>query len=108
MISRLFSRNKFDGVVEAVHYNADGSIDWVRAYERRGPTWSDRVLIDRDKLVARLAAGKRFYTGKRRISLASEFDLSAPLRLLATENGHVLVTGGLKASEDQLAGVPVI
>lgn len=108
MLKQLFSRPKYEGVVTAVHYNSDGKIAWVRAYERRGPTWSDHVLLDREKLIERLKAGKRFYAGRRVKFQASEFEVSEPLHLVHTEAGDILVTGDLKTSQDQLAGVPTI
>jgi len=108
MLKQLFSRPKYEGIIEAVHYNSDGRIDWVRAYERRGPTWSDHVLLDREKLIERLNAGKRFYAGKRVEYQASEFEVGAPIHLVQIEGGDVLVTGDVKTSQDQLAGVPII
>ena len=108
MLKQLFSRPKYEGVVDAVHYDADGNIDWVRAYERRGPTWSDHVLLDRAKLIERLKAGKRFYSGKRIPFRAGEFEVDLPLNLVQTDSGEILVTGDLKTSQDQLAGVPTL
>ncbi len=37
---------KIDGVIEAVRYK-NGQLIVVRAYERRGSTFSDRVLLER-------------------------------------------------------------
>ncbi|MDH5506572.1 MAG: hypothetical protein OEZ02_05070 [Anaerolineae bacterium] len=99
---------KYDGVVEAVHYTPQGQIAWVRAYERRGPTWSDHVLIDRQTLVDRLQSGKRFYAGKRLEFQASEFDLGAPLKLLGSKQGSHIITNGSTANKDDLSGVPVV
>ena len=48
---------KFDGVIEAVRYKS-GKIEVVRAYERRGATFSDHVLLDRKELLERLRGGK--------------------------------------------------
>ena len=50
---------KFDVVIEAVRYKS-GKIELVRAYERRGPSFSDRVLLDRKTLLERLKDGKTF------------------------------------------------
>lgn len=98
-------RNKFDGVVEAVHYTPDGQVEWVRAYERRGPTFSDYVLIRREALVARLQEGKRFVVGARKIYEASTFEVGAPVRL----NAHgALVMGESQTLHDQLDSVPVM
>ena len=99
---------KLDGVIEAAHFNADGRLAWVRAYERRGPTWSDVVLLDRTTLIQRLKAGKRFYVGTRREFLASEFELSQPLRLVQSRRGLILVVGKGPAQQDSLEGIPVL
>ena len=47
---------KFDGIIEAVRYK-NGQIVTVRAYERRGATFSDRLLIERKDLLERLKTG---------------------------------------------------
>ena len=97
-----------DGVIEAAHFTPDGKLAWVRAYERRGPTWSDTVLLDRDTLVRRLKKRKRFYVGTRREFLASEFDLGEPLRLIEFYRGEALVTGRGQARQDKLEGIPIV
>ena len=99
---------KLDGVIEAAHFNPDGKLAWVRAYERRGPTWSDVVLLDREALVQRLRLGKRFYVGSRREFWASEFDLTLPVRLVENYRSAVLVTGRGGSQADRLAGIPVV
>lgn len=103
-------KKKADGVVDAAHLTADKQLAWVRAYERRGPTWSDLVLLDRPALVERLKAGKRFYVGDRVEFRASEFDLGAPIRLV--ERGRrrqpVIVVGQGKAEQDRLEGLPIV
>lgn len=68
---------KLDGVIEAVRYTSDGKIDVVRAYERRGATYSDHVIIRRDELAARLKAGKRFAIGVRKEFFASTFEIKS-------------------------------
>ena len=42
----------------------DGSILLVRVYERRGATFSDRVLLSRQALLDRLKKGKKFVVGE--------------------------------------------
>src|SRR5690349_20738842 len=95
---------KFDGVIEAVRYKG-GKIDVVRAYERRGSTFSDHVLIDRKGLVERLKTGKHFVTGQRRELLASTFEVGRPVKLVGENDAQVLSThpGG---DHDELEGVP--
>ena len=105
-----YNAKKADGVIEAAHFGPDGNLIWVRAYERRGPTWSDLVLLDRAALVQRLKARKRFFVGTRRQFLASEFDLAMPLLLSQTSHGSFLVTGSGNENipQDQLEGIPVV
>ena len=101
-------RMKFDGVIEAVHYHPDGQVAWVRVYERRGSTFSDVVLLDRDTLVDRLKAGKKF-TGGRRIPLrASTFEFFQPVRLFRQAGKELLVAGESQLEHDSLAGIPTL
>jgi len=95
---------KFDGVIEAVRYKG-GRIDIVRAYERRGPTFSDRVLLDRKTLIDRMQRGKRFITGQRREYLASTFTVGKPVSL-GGQDGKQVVTTTLPGDQDLLEGVP--
>lgn len=95
---------KFDGVIEAVRYK-NGKIDVVRAYERRGATFSDLVLMDRKALLERLKKGRRFVTGLRKELWASTFEVGKPL-LLAGDNDKQVVTTRPEAPHDELEGVP--
>ncbi len=99
---------KIDGVIEAVHYAPDGKIAWVRVYERRGPTYSDRVLLDRETLLARLKAKKLFVIGRRLPHVASTFDVSLPVRVIREQDTEVVVTGYLHSPHDRLEGAPII
>jgi hypothetical protein len=99
---------KFDGVVEAVRYKPDGQVDWVRAYLRRGPIFSDRVIINRSTLIEHLKLGKRYLSGKRIPFMASTFEVDKPLRLSLKDGREVLSTEGLQVDTDNLAGVPSI
>jgi hypothetical protein len=98
---------KFDGVIEAVHYARNGQIDFVRAYERRGTSFSDRVLLDRKTLLERLKAHKRFVTGERKLLLASTFESGRNVNLV-THDGREFVSTRAEATEDTLEGVPVL
>jgi hypothetical protein len=99
---------KYDGVVHAAHYSPDGRVVWVRAYMRRGPTFSDRLLLDRQVLVDYLKAGKRIFVGQRVPRMASTFEVSEPLRLIEKNGKEILIAGKIEADIDCLAGVPVI
>ena len=102
------AKTKFDGVIEAVHYTPEGQVDWVRVYERRGPTFSDRVLLDRSNLICRLKARKRFVIGQRKVQWASTFEPSASLQLIRKGGQELIVTGEALADHDLLEGAPVI
>ena len=95
---------KFDGVIEAVRYKT-GKIEIVRAYERRGATFSDHVLLDRKTLLERLKNGKHFVTGQRREYLASTFEVGKPVNLVGIDGKEVLTTAS-QEDHDELEGVP--
>ncbi|MDD5368632.1 MAG: hypothetical protein PHQ40_06090 [Anaerolineaceae bacterium] len=98
---------KYDGVVDAVRYRTDGQIQWIRVYERRGATFTDRILLNRQQMIDRLKAGKKFIIGERQPQLASTFVVSQPVRLVKTSNGDVLASGDGTSSHDDLKGAPV-
>jgi hypothetical protein len=102
------AKMRFDGIVEAVRYNPDGQVKWVRAYLRRGQTYSDIVLLDRQALAQLLKSGKRIMAGRRILLQASTFEVTQPLRLIQQEKQDVLVTGEMTANKDCLEGVPVV
>lgn len=96
---------KFDGVIEAVRYE-NGQIVYVRAYERRGATFSDWVLLNRNDLIERLNKGKKFMTGQRKEFLASTFELGKSVQLVK-HNDHEVIATRADAARDELEGVPV-
>ena len=96
---------KFDGVIEAVHYK-NGQILMVRAYERRGATFSDHVLIDRKELLERIKNGKQFVTGSRKELLASTFESGKPVQLVSRA-GKEFISTHSEADKDELEQVPV-
>jgi len=84
------SKQKVDGVIEAVRYTPEKMISQVRVYLRRGPTYSDHILMSREALIKQMENGKRFYTGKRKPYLASTFFLNQKLGLFST-NGDTFI-----------------
>lgn len=102
------ARVKADVVVEAVHYNPDGKVDWVRVYERMGNAYTDRLIWDRENLVARLKKGARVYVGKRILLLAGSFELGDPIRLVEKNGENYLVTGENGTDKDDLRTVPIL
>jgi hypothetical protein len=110
----MAKKQKIDGVIEAVRYLPGGQIDWVRAYLRRGATFSDRVIISRKELVDRIKAGKNFMIGQREEYKASTFQVSNWVELKSDANREWLGvvsqaanTGGVEFM-DNLAGAPIL
>ena len=97
---------KVDGVIEAVHYSADGRVDVVRYYERRGAVYSDRELLGRADLIRKIKAHKTFVTGMRKPFMGASFETGAPVRLSGPSGNEVLVTTNAPAGKDHLEGVP--
>jgi len=106
---KWFSRQKdsqppktFDGMIEAVRYSPDGTLQVARIYERRGPTWSDRVLITREEMIRRMKAGQKFVTGQRIERLASTFEVKSTVRLTSLDGVEALRSVGDAGQRDQL------
>jgi hypothetical protein len=97
---------KIDGVIEAVRYNPNGQIALVRAYERRGATFSDRVLLDRKALLERLKSGKNFSIGQRKEFLGSTFELGKTVKAVAENGNEFLTTQESAIQRDELEGTP--
>ncbi len=96
---------KFDGVIEAVRYR-NGQIEVVRAFERRGAAFSDRVLIERHELLKRLKEGRKFVTGKRKEGLGGTFEQGQPVQLVSRD-GTDFISTRTDANQDVLEQVPV-
>jgi hypothetical protein len=96
---------KFDGIIESVHYK-NGQIVTVRAYERRGAAFSDRVLIDRKELLERIKSGKQFLTGVRREFWAGTFEEGKAIKVTSRE-GKDFISTREGADRDELEETPV-
>lgn len=96
---------KFDGVIEAVHYK-NGQIVTVRAYERRGSAFSDRVLIDRKDLLERIKDGKQFVVGVRKEFWAGTFKEAKTVQLVTRDRKDFIATRA-EAEHDELESTPV-
>jgi len=101
-------RRKIDGVIEAVKYNKDKSIDWVRFYERRGYAYSDRLLLGREQLINRLDAGELFYTGQRTQYQGNTFNTQKKVITEDRNGNRIVLTEGAENEHDHLEGVPVL
>jgi hypothetical protein len=96
---------KVDGVIEAVRYK-NGEIEVVRAFERRGATFSDWIMIPRRDLLERLKDGRNFMTGTRKELLASTFETGKPVRVVSRD-GKEFISTRENADRDELDQVPV-
>ena len=99
------AQKKYDGVIEVVRYTPAGKISEVRLYERRGPTFSDRVIIPRTELLQRLRARKKFAVGVRKLLMASTFEVVSEVRLAGPRGQEMIVAGSSTATDrDDLQG----
>jgi hypothetical protein len=98
----------YDGVLETAHFKPDGQLDWVRVYVRRGPIFSDRILLSRQAFIEQLKAGKRYWVGERILTMGGKFIVTQPVRLLKQDGKEVIVVGDARATRDELSGVPII
>ena len=96
---------KTDGIIEAVHYK-NGQIVTARVYERRGATFSDRILIERKDLLDRIKSGKKFLTGTRKEYWAGTFEEGKPVQLVNREGKEFIATRD-GVDRDELERVPV-
>jgi hypothetical protein len=97
---------KFDGVIEAVRYK-NGQIMVVRAFERRGATFSDRILVDRNELLERLKKGKKFVIGKRTELLASTFEIQGQPVQVLSRDGKEIISTRPDTDHDELEQAPL-
>ena len=96
---------KYDGIIEAVRYK-NGQIVIVRAYERRGAAFSDRLLIDRKEFLELVKKGKTFVTGSRTELMAGTFVQGKPVMVINRDGKEFIVTRE-GADGDELEQVPV-
>ena len=97
---------KFDGVIEAVRYSRNGQISLVRVYERRGVTFSDRVLLDRKTLSERIKDRKIFVTGQRKEYWGSTFETGKQVKLTTNNGKDFLSTSETSSQRDELEETP--
>lgn len=96
---------KIDGVIEAARYR-NGEIEVVRAFQRRGATFSDWILMPRQELLERLKDGRNFVTGSRKEFLASTFETGRSVRVVSRDGKDFISTHD-NAERDELEQVPV-
>jgi len=104
----MIKKKPYDGVVVAVRYTSQGDIDWVRAFERRGFVFTDRINLNRESLTARLKAGKRFKTGARKTYQGNDFEVYDDIQIIEKNGSSVIVAGQQSAERDALGDLPII
>jgi hypothetical protein len=97
---------KFDGVIEAVRYK-NGQIEVVRAFERRGSAFTDRILLKRNEFLERLKKGKTYVVGQRKEFFAGTFEVQdKPVQVL-NRDGQEIISTRAEANHDELEQAPV-
>ena len=104
----MIKKKPYDGVVVAVRYMPQGEIEWVRAFERRGFVFTDRMMMGRDALVERLQDGKCFKIGERVPLKGNDFEVSEDIRLVEKSGSSVIVAGQASSDQDSLGNLPII
>ncbi|MES0360496.1 MAG: hypothetical protein ABUK20_06235 [Anaerolineales bacterium] len=102
------AKPKYDGVVQAVRYDDQGQVLWVRAFLRRGQVWSDQIILKRGALIEQIKSGKRIVAGERTRFLGATFETTDPVTVVKVNSHEVLVTGDTQSKTDSLTGVPLI
>ena len=96
---------KIDGVIEAVRYE-NGQIVVVRAFERRGAAFSDRIMMNRGELLERLKQGRKFIVGRRKELMAGTFEEGKPVQLVSRDGQDFIATSSA-ADHDELEQAPI-
>lgn len=96
---------KYDGVIEAVRYK-NGQIVLIRAFERRGAAFSDRIMMDRKELLEKLTDGKKFIVGRRKELLAGTFEEGKPVQVVSRD-GKDFISTLAQTDRDELEQAPV-
>jgi len=102
------AKPKYDGVIEAIHFSPDGKVDWARTYLRRGPTFSDYILLDRQSLLEHIHAGKKFYIGKRIPQMGGVFEITDQVLVHKINGQEYLMTQVGDTERDRLENAPII
>lgn len=102
------NRYKADLIIEAVHHKRNGQIDFVRAYQKRGATYSDCLLVERKELLESIVLGMRVFIGQRVPFWGTVFSELAPVRLQTIHNKQTIVTTTSNVNQKELAEAPII
>lgn len=102
------AKPRYDGVVQAVRYDDQGQVLWVRAFLRRGQVWSDQMVLKRSALIEQIKSGKRIVVGQRTRFSGATFETTDPVTVVNVNSHEILITGDTKAKTDSLPDVPLI
>jgi hypothetical protein len=97
-----------DIIIEAAHFKTNGQLDYVRAYQRRGATFSDCVLITRNELLEQLLKGEVVATGQRVHLMASTFTKPKSVHVAPSANRFIITSGNPGSAQDSLPGTPIL
>jgi hypothetical protein len=102
------ARKNDDGIIIAAHYMDEGDVDWVQAFLRRGPIWSDIVIMSREALVEEIKSGKNYVAGTRVEYMGTTFETADVVNLITNNDHDVLVTGDIESKTDRLDNIPIL
>ncbi len=102
------AKPKYDGVVQAVRYDNEGKVLWVRISLRRGPVWSDQIQLGRGELIEKIKSGLQVVTGERLPYYGSTFETFNPVKVVKHNSHEILIAGDEQKESDYLEGVPLI
>jgi hypothetical protein len=97
-----------DIIIEAARIKSNGQLDFVRAYKRRGTTYSDCYLLTRSELIEQLLQGKSVASGQRVSYMASTFINIVPIRLTEENHRVIIKSGNRMTVQDDLLKVPLL
>ena len=93
---------KFDFLIDSARYDNDGNIEYVRGFERRGPSFSDNKILTRADLLGLLRDKKVVVTGARIAYMSSTFTVQAQVFLVGNA-----ISDCANSNKDSLAHIPV-
>jgi hypothetical protein len=104
------AKKKIDVILTAVKLSADGQMVFARGYLRRGPVWSDIVILQREQLIERLQEGEKIYTGyeaEAETGVIGDFELHEKLAVKSVDGRDKIVLGEDEKTAEDL-GLPLL
>jgi hypothetical protein len=104
----MMKKRSPDLIIEAAHFMPNGQLDYVRAYQKRGATYSDCLLLKRGQLVELIDGGLKAATGQRIHLMGNKFTRIIPVKLVSFNNHITFTTGDPVAGQKDLPDIPTI